>query len=56
MDSRRMLEWIWQPSDESPVSYMGLQCLSEEEPNVYGFKGYDAEGIPWQTFFDTKSK
>ena len=35
---------------------MGLQCLSEEESNVYGFKGYDAEGIPWQTFFDKKSK
>jgi len=23
---------------------------------VYGFKGYDAEGIPWQTFFDSKTK
>lgn len=46
-----MLEWIWQPSAESPVTYMGLQTLRLEEDgslyNALGFKGYDAEGIPW---------
>ena len=34
---------------------MGPQCLTKDK-NVYGFKGYDAEGIPWQTFFDSKTK
>ena len=62
MDARRMLEWIWQPRADSPVSYMGLQCLAGDklaegsQNDVYGFKGYDAEGIPWQTFFDQKTK
>ena len=67
MDTKSILEWIWQPHAESPITYMGHQCLrtpinddstNEEENhvNVLGFKGYDAEGIPWQTFFDQKTK
>ena len=51
-----ILEWIWQPRTESPVTYMGAQCLAETKQNVLGFKGYDTEGIPWQTFFDTKTR
>lgn len=39
---------------------MGLQTLRLEEDgslyNALGFKGFDAEGIPWQTFFDAKTK
>ena len=56
MDARSILEWVWQPRPESPVTYMGPQCLSEEEPNVYGFKGRDTGGILWQTFFDMKTR
>lgn len=56
MTSRQILDWIWQPRPESPVTYMGPQCLSEEQQNVLGFKGIDTEGIPWQTFFDKKTK
>ena len=56
MDSREMLEWMWQPRPESPVTYLGQQCLSKEITNVLGFKGHDFEGIPWQLFFDAKSK
>ena len=39
---------------------MGLQSLPRDEGNwsvdVHGFKGTDSEGIPWQTFFDVKTK
>ena len=60
MFPRNILEWLWQPHHDNPVTYMGPQCLktSDEEDNatVLGFKGYDAEGIPWQTFFDQKTK
>lgn len=47
MDSRRMLDWLWQPSLESPVTYMGLQCLHLENQTVHGFSGTDSEGVPW---------
>ena len=56
MTSKGILDWIWQPHDDSPSSYMGPQCLSKDHPNVYGFRGIDSEGIPWQTFFDAKTK
>jgi len=35
---------------------MGRQCLWDEQKNVYGFRGTDTEGIPWQTFFDYDTK
>ena len=56
MDAREILQWMWQPREQSPVNYMGAQCLSLEQQNVLGFKGIDTEGIPWQTFFDAKTK
>ena len=60
MDARSLLEWVWFPRDESPVTYMGLQTLRLPEDgslyNVHGFKGFDTEGIPWQTFFEAKTK
>ena len=56
MNSRQLLEWMWQPRLESPVTFMGPQCLSEARQNVYGFKGYGADGIPWQTFFDASTR
>ena len=31
MDAREILQWMWQPREESPVNYMGHQCLSLEQ-------------------------
>jgi len=55
MSSRRILEWIWQPHPHSPVSYMGRMSLWDGT-DVHGFKGSDTEGVPWQTFFDNKTR
>ena len=35
---------------------MGLQCLHLENQTVHGFSGTDSEGVPWQLFFDSKTK
>lgn len=31
MDAREILQWMWQPREQSPVNYMGAQCLSLEQ-------------------------
>ena len=56
MNSRQILNWIWQPRPESPVNYMGPQCVSWMHNDLHGFRGIDTEGIPWQIFFDNRTR
>lgn len=56
MTAKQILNWIWQPRSESPLHYRGLQCASWTDMDVHGFSGTDTQGIPYQTFFDAKTK
>ena len=53
--------WFPQPGIDFGTNFMGPMCMVDENDpdkwyDVLAFSSTDAEGIPWQAFFDMKTR
>lgn len=49
------MDFLWRPSTENYMSYLGLVCLDEDFPNMHAFVGSDGTGNQYTAFFNPET-